>query len=175
MKAFALLMSETQLSARTAVSKRIQYTFLFPCFNLWIDLMQKSSKAARKIKSNMNHTKGALVIVDFSWIENRDLKLLLSILSYSGVNNMSSPHIVCLQIETAFMQSSFSFSCINCKRLFYVLARQLYFSLQLILLFNQQKIKGAGNEKKLCPKNACIAYFFVVNSRPKMQEIIVKT
>ena len=28
MKAFALLMSETQLSARTAVSKRIQYTFL---------------------------------------------------------------------------------------------------------------------------------------------------
>ena len=137
----------------------------------------KSSKAARESKSSVNHTKGALVIVDFSWIENRDLllrELLLSNFSYSGVNNMSSPHIVCLQIETAFMQSSFSFSCINCKRLFYV-ARQLYFSLQLILLFNQQKIKGAGNEKKLCPKNACIAYFFVVNSRPKMQEIIVKT
>ena len=113
----------------------------------------KSSKAERESKSSMNHTKGALVIVDFSWIENRDLKLLLSKFSYSGVNNMSSPHIVCLQIETAFMQSSFSFSCINCKGLFYG-ARQLYFPLQLILLFNQQKIKGAGNEKKICPKNA---------------------
>ena len=112
----------------------------------------KSIKAARESKSSVNHTKGALVIVDFSRIENRDLKLLLSNFSYSGVNNMSSPHIVCLQIETAFMQSSFSFSCINCKRLFYG-ARQLYFSLQLILLFNQQKIKRAGNEKKICPKN----------------------
>ena len=115
----------------------------------------KSSKASRESKRSVNHTKGELVIVDFSWIENRDLKSLLNNFSYSGVNNMSSPHIVCLQIETAFMQSSFSFSCINCKRLFYV-ARQLYFSFQLILLFNQQKIKGAGNEKKICPKNACI-------------------